>query len=196
MQLMDPPRVAEPMPEAKRRELTTTVVAFLRSPRPRLTFTPDDAAATCSRGYSLGIEAAWQDSRDPQPPSYDLLVRRGVLGQPKATQYEPEPGDGPSPRESQRFEDDVARVADSALARWEKRWPRYLRLGVPSAVELLSPLDQEIVDLCGAKWMSFRGAADLLGLTHPTVSAHYAAALDAIVAEVWDEEGAPRFRLA
>jgi hypothetical protein len=49
-------------------------VAFLRWPKP--SFGLDDAAATASRGYALGVEVP-HNPRDRQPPGYDELGRRG-----------------------------------------------------------------------------------------------------------------------
>lgn len=186
MQLMETRLVrdARQVEENKR-----TIVTFLRTPMPA--FSLDDAGATCSAGYNLGIAVPW-NPRDKQPMGYEELVSWGHLDPVPATQYDVEPDACPSPASSPRWEQDVVSFEERERRRYEKRFPRYLREGVPRAISRLPRFDQEIVNLCGAKWMSFRAAAQVLRSTHPTVSAHYFAALDAIEQAVFDDDGVGR----
>ena len=180
-----PDRIDEP----KRRAL---VVAFLRNPPPRPTFSPDDAAATASAGYDLGIEFPWEP-RDGQPPGYETLVKRGVIRQGSVSQFDVPKDAAPSPRESPRWEGDVVHGCDSAMARWERRFPKYLRSGVARALAKLSPLDREIVRLCATLYQTFRAAGAMVGRDHHTAIRHYYDALDQIISEIWTEDGEVRY---
>lgn len=174
--------------EATLREQRALIVQFLRD-KP-VVFDLDDAAATCSPGYAFGIEVGW-NPKDRQPPGYDELVKWGKI-RPPGDPYDVEPDAGPSPRESPRWEADIARV-DGGQGRWAERWPLYVRLGVPAALGRLNPKDRELVRLIAEQYATFRDAADSVGLPTMTASDRYHRALDAVCRALWDDDGAPRW---
>lgn len=178
------------MDEATRRRCIQDVLAFLRDPAPHAVFSLDAAAATASRGYSLGIDLHWE-VKDGQPPGYETLVKRGVIPAPKS-QYEVHPDARPSPRESQVWEDHVSAACDSVQEAWERRWPLYLRVGVPRTVGLLSEFDRRVMQLYLSTG-SFRCAGTILQKDGRTIRDHWWAALDFVVSEIWDESGSPRY---
>jgi len=186
-----------PRDARQQQENIRLIVAFLRDPPP--SFTPEDAEATCSRGYVAGIAIPF-NPRDKQPMGYEELLRWGILTRPSLA-GPPEPDDAPSPRESPRFEAEVARHTDTARKRWERKYPRYLRLGVARALALLEQRDRangtqdrEIVRLVAEKWMTFRAAGALLKpkMAHSTIFDRYQAVMQEVEGLIWDDAGAGR----
>lgn len=136
--------------------------------------TDDDALATCSRGW----RPVWWDPEKVTCTAADCGAAHDH---------------GVHPRETPRYQSEV----DGALA----RWPRYVVLGVPRALNTLPQLDQDVVRgmLClgigrsalGARLTSWVKVAEYAGCSDKTAKAHYDAALVEIARQVWDENGQP-----
>lgn len=124
----------------------------------------DDALATCSPGWR---PRNWRPSEGPCT----------------AKDCKAEHDHSPHPRESPKWQSEIDRAVD--------RWPRYVVLGVPRAVNALPVMDRLIVRGKTAMGLSFRKVGEMVGLTHPTVRAHYDAALIAVAEAVWSDSGEP-----
>lgn len=83
------------------------------------------------------------------------------------------------------------------------RWPRYLVLGVPRAINLLPLRDRLIVrGRTAMYWPGRRPGHDraswvavgkLAGVSDKTAKAHYEAALEVVACAVWNDAGEPRW---
>ncbi len=127
--------------------------------------TDEDALATCSRGWR---------PRDWKPGE----------GPCSADNCKAEHDHSPHPRETPRWQAEIDRSVD--------RWPRYVVLGVPRAINGIesAPL-RRIVRGRACMGQSFRELGRQEGLTHPTVRARYDSALIELASQVWDDEGQP-----
>lgn len=101
------------------------------------------------------------------------------------TQYDIAPDWRPHPRETPRWQSEIDGAVD--------RWPRYVVLGVPKAINAMPASTRRIVRGRTALGQSFRELGRQEYLSHPTVRARYDAALEEIACVVWDDEGGPRW---
>lgn len=133
------------------------------------------------------IESFLRDGRD----SDDALATCSPGWRPRdwkpstGSQFNVDADYRPHPPETPRWQSEIDRAVD--------RWPRYVVLGVPRAVNALPVLDRLIVRGKTAMGLSFRKVGEMVGVTHPTVRAHYDAALIAVAVAVWDDAGAGRY---
>lgn len=92
----------------------------------------------------------------------------------------------PHPRSVPRWQSEIDGAVD--------RWPRYVVVGVPKAVNSMPIMDRLIVR--GRTAMGIRSwvkLGEFAGCTDKTAKAHYDAALDEIAYEVWTDTGEPRW---
>ena len=125
--------------------------------------TDEDALATCSRGW--------------RPKNWD--PEAGPCLRQDCTEDH-----SPHPRHTGRWQSEIDRDVD--------RWPRYVVLGVPRAVNGMPILDRLVVR--GRTAMGIRSwvkLGEFAGCSDKTARAHYDAALVEIARSVWDEESQP-----
>lgn len=91
----------------------------------------------------------------------------------------------PHPRNTPRWQSEIDGAVD--------RWPKYVVVGVPRAINQLDTTTRLIVRGKTAMGLSFRKVGEMVGLSHPTVRVHYDAALERIAQEVWDDQGSGRY---
>lgn len=138
--------------------------------------TDEDALATASRGWR---PVKWS------PDSVGCLAKDC-----KATHDH-----SPHPRETGRWQAEI----DGSL----DRWPRYVVLGVPRAVNALPLVDRLIVrgvlvmgvgrTSRATRLTNWLKVAEYAGCSNKTAKAHYEAALEEIAGQVWDDDGQPRW---
>lgn len=128
--------------------------------------TDDDALATCSPGWR---PRNWEPNSGPCP------------AEDCATKHD----HSPHPVTTPRWQSEIDGAID--------RWPRYLRIGVPQAINRLPVLDRLIVRGRTSMGMSFRKVGEMVDRDHHTVQRHYGAALEFVEGQVWDAEGQPRY---
>lgn len=90
----------------------------------------------------------------------------------------------PHPRGTPRWQSEIDGDVD--------RWPRYVVVGVPKAINDLGATDRLIVRGKTAMGLSFRKVGEMVGHDHKTVKVWYDRALEQIALAVWDDEGAGR----
>jgi hypothetical protein len=90
----------------------------------------------------------------------------------------------PHPRHTPRWQSEIDGAID--------RWPRYVVVGVPRAINALDATDRLIVRGKTAMGLSFRKVGEMVGRDHKTVRVWYDRALEQIAYQVWDDDGAGR----
>lgn len=137
----------------------------------RAGFSIDDAAATVSRGYSLGAPIA-------------TGLRDVASTTPWRSQYSVPPDQRPAPRHVPRWVDDLARAID--------RQPRHLRELVPLGLRELSIEHRLVVWLHAQQGLSFRqierGQAYLLGISRSGAQRSWERSLDHLVEYVYSDD--------
>lgn len=134
----------------------------------------EDAAAMCSRGW--------------RSPNWDPDVTTCAAEDCARTHDH-----SPHPREHQRWQSAVDGSVD--------RWPRYLVLGVPRAVNTMPLVDRLILrgvlvlgigrTARATRLTNWVKVAEFAGCSDKTAKAHYEAGLEAIERAVWNDEGEP-----
>ncbi len=126
--------------------------------------TDEDALATCSRGWRY---LTWD-------PDAALCTRKDCTDDPS-----------PHPRHVPRWQAEIDRAVD--------RWPRYVVLGVPRAINAMPPTERLIVRGRAVMGLSFRQVGEMVGYYHQRTKAHYEAAMEEIACAVWTDGGEPRW---